>query len=517
MNLGGAWRTAPVDEVVRRAYPEPAFDDAGWASVDVPGFDGPGFYRRSFTSGPAEDGRRAWLVFDGVSYQSDVWLDGSYVGDVEGSFIPHAFEVSAALADRSEHVLAVEVAGDGRNPAGIWQDVRVETTGPVRIARLRTLCAEATPERALVAFRALLDAASAGVVCLRTTVGGVEHSQEQPVAAGENRVSWNVVVEQPPLWWPWSLGPQPMVDASVSVALVGGEVSDARSLRLGLRQVRMKNWVCSVNGERLFLKGAVGDDVAAARHAGLDLLRVEGRVALPEVYEAADEAGLLVWQDFPWRSGPEKMSRKQSARQAREAVDVLGHHPSVVLWCAPGQAARRTFERSDSTRPTVAGPSYEWSGSDVTGLGRTLARWPRFARFVALVDDAAVDTVRRLKYRPTGGFLASRAVVECDQVAVIADPLPASLAGGEALALDVHVVSDLRVPVEEARVTAILSWPGGSHTWAWEGDIGADACELVGTISFVVPAGVTSLTLDLELVAADAVKASNRSTTAPPP
>jgi beta-mannosidase len=641
-DLGGAWRACEADEVLRRAYPEPDFDDRGWVEVPVPGHwrsvrslagsDGPLLYRRAFSGGGGRaEGRRSWLVFEGVFYQTDVWLDGSYVGDTEGYFFPHSFEVTEALAERSEHVLAVEVAcGTARrnvtgvfqgadyldpdwNPGGIWRDVRIEETGPVRISRLRTLCGEATPERAVVSLRAVLDAAEAGVVRLVSRVGGVEHQLEQPVAAGENRVSWNVVVDGPELWWPWSLGAQPLTDVSVAVSFQD-EPSDERRLVTGLRQVRMKNWVFTVNGERLFLKGSnVGPtrmdlacaegpdferDVLLARDAGLDLLRVHGHVSRPELYEAADRHGMLLWQDFPLHREYLRGIRKQAARQAREAVDLLGHHPSIVLWCGhnepvpvadvrpsvPGfvvQAERptwnktvldatvhRAFERSDSSRPAVP-----HSGIDDTHLyfGRHygsvaelpgfLARWPRLGRFVsefgagggggasdaggagdaseeqALVVRRAAEWLRRLKYRPTGGFcqflLADvfrgagdgglgvlgpdrmpkpgwDALREaCAPVIVVADPLPAAVEGGETLALDVHVVSDLRVPLAGGVVRAVLTWEGGGHEWAWEGDVPADSCVLIGTLQFVVPDGVTKVTLDLALSAGD-VTAANR-------
>src|SRR4051794_28639548 len=101
----GPWRAAPADEDSRRSYTEPGFDDGGWAPITVPGHwrsnlafadsDGPLLHRRSFASpgsfGPgAGDGdgadRRTWLVLDGVFYTSDVWLDGTYLGDTEGYF-----------------------------------------------------------------------------------------------------------------------------------------------------------------------------------------------------------------------------------------------------------------------------------------------------------------------------------------------------------------------------------------------------------------------------------------------
>ncbi len=72
-----------------------------------------------------------------------------------------------------------------------------------------------------------------------------------------------------------------------------------------------------------------------------------------------------------------------------------------------------------------------------------------------------------------------------------------------------HVVSDVRHALRGARVTARLSWPGGGHAWRWSGDVAADACERVGTVSFVVPEVTGPLALDLDLVCGD-VAVSNR-------
>ena len=77
--------------------------------------------------------------------------------------------------------------------------------------------------------------------------------------------------------------------------------------------------------------------------------------------------------------------------------------------------------------------------------------------------------------------------------------MPEAVAPGDALALDVHVVSDLRVAVDDARVTARLEWPGGHHDWSWIGNIPADSCVRVGTLQTVVPEADGPLRLDLGL------------------
>jgi beta-mannosidase len=682
VDLSGTWRAVVADEELRRSFAERDAPDDGWADVPVPGHwrhtpafadtDGPLLYRRRFESPTPDDGTRAWLVLDGLFYQGDVWLDGAYLGDTEGYFSRHTFEVTEPLATASEHLLAIEVTcsrpedrtakrnitgafqhpegeDPGWNPGGIWRPVRLERTGPVRARSLRVLCQEATPERAIVAFRAELDSDSARTVEVRSEVGGHVEVSEHPVAEGSNFVEWTVAVPDPALWWPHALGEQPLHDVTVEVR-VDGQVSHALERRIGLRSLVWKDWTLSVNGERLFLKGAnqgptrlaladatpaeLRRDVELAREAGLDLLRLHGHITRHEVYEAADELGVLLWQDFPLRLGYSRGIRKQAARQASAAVDLLGHHPSIAIWCghdtpvaldipegtapASGNALRwvlrqelptwnktfldrtvkRAIEKADGTRPVIAHSgvvphpgglgtdSHLWFGwfhgeeRDLPGFARAFPRmvrfvsefgaksvpagrrtsWPEVAdevlarrvppgdfpdeaswsaatrRYQATVVKHQIETLRRLKYRPTGGFSVSSfgdthpgvssavlddhrnpkpaylALVDaCRPVIVVADRLPAEVAPGEALALDVHVVSDLRHPLDGARVDAGLSWPGGGYDWHWEGDVPADGCVRVGTLQAVVPDEPGELVLDLAVHTAEQA-ATNRYT-----
>jgi beta-mannosidase len=491
MDLAGRWKAVVADEALRRSYPEPDFDDDAWDDLEVPGHwrsapafagtDGPLLARRRFeAAAPSDPGRRSWLTFDGVFYQADVWLDGSYLGDTEGYFFPHTFEVTEQLAEgRTEHLLATEVTcspqrdrtakrnltgvfqhGDlldpDWNPGGIWRPVRLHETGAVRIHRLRVHCGEATSALAILNFRAILDSAEAATVQLRTIVAGhLDTTEEHTLAAGENRVEWRAGIEDPPLWWPHALGDPNLVDVTVEARLLDRpEPSDTRTVRTGLRKIALSNWIASVNGERLFLKGtnhgptrralaeATADelraDVELAKAANLDLLRVHAHVSRPELYEAADEAGLLLWQDLPLQWGYARGTRKQAVRQAREAVDLLGHHPSIAIWCAhnepltidvePGadvdlrKVARRTVRgmvlpswnknvldsslrralgKADRSRPVLAhsglptGDShlfFGWYHGDERDLPGALGAWPRLGRFVSEFGAQAVPS-----------------------------------------------------------------------------------------------------------------------------
>lgn len=700
-----------------------------WYPIDVPGHwanhpqlgseNGPILYRNRFTHPTPTGDERWWLHLDGIFYQGDVWLDGHYVGDTEGYFFPHLFDVTEALADREDHTLGIEVtcapesdrrakrnitgvfhhsdaADQDLNPGGIWRAVRLERTGPIRIRHLRTICTDADEESATVAFRAVLDAAEPVEVTLRSTVGTTEQSEERRLAAGENQVEWQLTIENPELWWPRALGDPILHDVVVEViphlpddpdrerdpndedpdagapdrsethderaddapAPALGEVSHRIERRIGLRQIHFRGWVLHINGMRLFAKGvnlaptrmlladATPDelraDVQFAEDANLDLIRVMGHITRPELYQAADEAGMLVWQDFPLRWGYARTIRKQAIRQAREAVDLLGHHPSLVIWCVhddpdrvgegPTAAAvgteggrgrfdyllgqglpswnrtildrsvRRAIDRADGSRPVIPHSGvlphppqldgtdshlhlgwYRGRSTDLADLGRMMPRMVRFvSRFgTQSVPETAgfmqpehwpdldwerlerhhgmqkeifdhrvppadhptfdawrsatqahqtevltrqIETLRRLKYRPTGGFAlmmladgqpavswslldhdrvpkpAYDAVREvCRPVIVAADALPDPLPAGSTIAIDVHVVNDLREPVDDLEVRATLRWEGGEHRWRFTGRVDADDCVRVGTLPIEVPEAPGPARLDLEL------------------
>ena len=87
-----------------------------------------------------------------------------------------------------------------------------------------------------------------------------------------------------------------------------------------------------------------------AVEANLDLLRIHAHVTRLELYDAADAAGLLLWQDLPLQWGYARGTRKEAVRQAREMVDLLGHHPSIALWCAHNEPLAIDLQPGDAIR-----------------------------------------------------------------------------------------------------------------------------------------------------------------------
>lgn len=704
MELSGVWLAAAADDDVRRNGIGLDTDDADWEPIGVPGHwqehaafstsDGPIMYRHSFTTPPPGDERRRWVTLDGVFYQADVWLDGAYLGDPEGYFTSHTFDVTALSKLGDRHVLAVEVTcspqattagrrnitgvfqspfgvGPSRNPGGLWRPVQLFDTGPVRIDRLRVICRDADDRRAHLRIATRLDSDRLSAVTMRTFVDGHQvDEQHQSIAAGDNVFEWTIDIRDPELWWPRALGAQPLIDVAVEV-VVDGETSDRRERRTGLRQITWDNWVCSVNGERIFLKGAnilptsefpanatrhsVRADLDAAIDLGLDALRVHGHIADRSLYAAADECGILLLQDFPLQWRHARSVRQQAVEQARAAVDALGHHPSIAMWSAHDDPTatdaavadagwrgrvrtlaaqqlpswnksildrwvKRSFERADPGRQVVAHSGvvphlplldgtdshlwFGWRHANAEDLATFAARIPRMVRFVSefgadsppldaeFIDDqlrsyewpgldwdlisaehgyqrdvversfppneydtyeqwrdtlqyyqahvlkVQIETLRRLKYRPTGGFCfsslndsaaaISSSVLDhrrrpkvaydivadaCRAVLAVADQPPEAVTPGEQLDLDIHVVNDLREPLDFAVLDAAATWPGGEQRWRFGGAVPADDVVKVGRIRLTVPPATGLLTFDLTLTSGDITTTNRYNTT----
>ncbi|WIJ24124.1 glycoside hydrolase family 2 protein [Devosia sp. RR2S18] len=237
--------------------------------------------------------------------------------------------------------------------AGIWQSITLESWSEARLASVRP---EITVHGAdgHVRISAEIVGGTPGAV-LRGTVAGV--TSELPV---EGLASFDLLVPEPQLWWPHGLGGQPLYDLTVEL-LRGEEVLDTWSRRIGFRSVRLDTgsdahgtaftivvndvpvYVCGANWipDDCFLPRVTPDRYRArvdqAKRANINLLRVWGGgiYETDAFYEACNEAGMLVWQDFLFACAayPEEGDLPAEIEaEARDNIVRLMPHPALVLW-----------------------------------------------------------------------------------------------------------------------------------------------------------------------------------------
>ncbi|MFE0448977.1 glycoside hydrolase family 2 protein [Streptomyces fungicidicus] len=329
------------------------------------------------------------LVFDGLDTVAEILLDGRPLGRTRNMHRSYRFDVtglSGRLTVRfaSAYAEAEAVRGRlGERPgayaepyqylrkmacsfgwdwgptlvtAGIWRPVRLERWSTARIARVRPLV---TVEDGVGQIELTVDVERSRVeapLTLEASAGGVRARARIDGTAGTVRLR----VPDVRLWWPRGYGEQPLYDVELTLSH-GDEALDAWRRRTGFRTVELDTsadahgtgFTLVVNGERLFARGVnwIPDDVFPSRitreryrhrleqaaGAGVDLVRVWGGGIYEDedFYDACDELGLLVWQDFPFACAayPEEQPlRGEVEAEARENVVRLMPHPSLVLW-----------------------------------------------------------------------------------------------------------------------------------------------------------------------------------------
>lgn len=168
--------------------------------------------------------------------------------------------------------------------------------------------------------------------------------------------------QNPRLWYPHTYGEQPLYVLSATLSRKK-EVLDTASKRFGLRRAEViqrklddapgSTFLFEVNNIPIFCGGSnwipassftqsIGrkkyrDWVKMAVDGHQVMLRAWGGGIFEEqdFYEACDEMGVLLWQDFPFACGNYPAHEEfldLVKREAVENVKLLRHHPSIVIW-----------------------------------------------------------------------------------------------------------------------------------------------------------------------------------------
>ncbi|MCR5890905.1 hypothetical protein LRS06_25025 [Hymenobacter sp. J193] len=290
----GSWYNATVPGIVlttlveQGVYPDPFFGLNNLAIPDTLSRQA-WWYRLRFRAPKGPRGRRAWLVFEGINYAADIWLNGHRLGSMKGAFRRGRFDATKLLRAHGENVLAVRVqppphpgrpheesARSGQGPnggvlaqdgptfiasegwdwmpgirdrnTGLWQPVRLRFTGSVTLLDPQVITDLPLPDttRAELTVRATLHNVSrrAQRVTVTGQLEGRSFSQHVTVPArGSQQVIFRAAdfealrLTKPRLWWPNGYGRPAMYMLPLTVTEANGTTSDAQAVRFGVREL----------------------------------------------------------------------------------------------------------------------------------------------------------------------------------------------------------------------------------------------------------------------------------------
>lgn len=380
------------------------------------------WYRTTFKA-PA--GECYTLELPGINYRAEIWLNGQKIADskqVVGMYVAHEFNVTPWIKRGSRNVLAVKVTPerlihdvDGveladswydwinwkyigytgkktwypgvgvsfvpdRN-AGVWKPVYLRVTGGVSVkhplVNSDLSLAESTARLTVFANVRNLTAQPASGT-LKGTIsrpGKPTIRFEQAVtnlAAGEDReIAFTpdafpeLVVKNPDLWWPYTMGTPALYD--LQLEFVRNEtVSDGARIRFGIRKITAHrdndesfpdigkggNFYLQVNGRDFLVRGGdytpdllfrydpkrEEDILRYVKDLGINFLRWESKISSEHIIELADEQGIPVMFGWMCCNQWERWSQwsqedhRVAPESLRSQILMLRAHASAFVW-----------------------------------------------------------------------------------------------------------------------------------------------------------------------------------------
>lgn len=268
--------------------------------------------------------------------------------------------------------------GQSFNTGGIWNRVYIETHDAVTIDQMLLHADMEGKDPNLhceITFHNRIQEkdTNLNLKCLPDNFEGQAFTSkfDFELPAGISTHSFQMPVPAVHTWQPWDRGFPHLYNIVVDLDLAGEHTST--SSQFGFRTIKVEEGFCwRINGHPYFIRGSnylpsqwlsetlnpeiaksrehpfgggpAGEfylhDVALAREANLNLLRVHAHVLPPEFHEACDQAGMLVWQDFPlqWGYSDEVDFHAEAERQIQSMVTSLYNHPAIIAWCCHNES-----------------------------------------------------------------------------------------------------------------------------------------------------------------------------------
>ena len=367
-----------------------SFDGESWNTVEIPNaytYNGTLTFQRKFevTSDMIEKYAFS-LVAYGINYQSEVTINGNFIGRHVGGYTSFVFRIPAdVLQVGNENVIKIVVdndlnptstlpleslVGGLRSYGGIFRDIYLLATPKLSIEDV-SVVSTLQPDRkaANIVVQAEISDRESGEKTESGSFIGVQcevYDKLQGDLAGRSGIvpisprakksisqKIDILLAAPKLWSP--AAPDLYVLKCQIIRVVNKEIVllDEYSVDIGIRSLEWKNGNLAINDSLIMLKGILWNedhetfgsamtyeimerDIASIVTLGANLVRFR-HPPHPYMLNLCDRYGLLVLEDVPVIHVPYEFLSKENYQDlvtsfAKEMVNRDRHHVSVLAW-----------------------------------------------------------------------------------------------------------------------------------------------------------------------------------------
>ncbi|MCM8710051.1 glycoside hydrolase family 2 protein [Clostridium sp. SYSU_GA19001] len=386
ININNSWKFIKQDEV--KAI-EKNYNDENWEVVNIPhtwnaidganGFNyykGACWYRKKFIVDNLSKRNKIFIEFNGANSITDVYVNGSYVGQHRGGYSAFRFDITDFVEFGSENILSVKVDNTVVNDVypqmadftfygGIYRDVNIVVTNNVHFdlmdygsKGIYIIQEEVSHEKALLKIKAKLvnDNEEDKKVRFWADIFDAEGNavtyaaKEVVIAKGEIKETEVLVVIENPTLWNGRKNPY-MYKAKLSLVSFNDTI-DELTIPFGVRFFKVdaeKGFF--LNGEHLQLKGVsrhqdrkdLGwaitekeqkEDMELIKEIGATSIRLAHYQHSQYFYDLCDKEGMVVWAEIPFISVMSKTEFEgiNAKQQMIELIRQNFNHPSIMFW-----------------------------------------------------------------------------------------------------------------------------------------------------------------------------------------
>lgn len=375
---------------VPTAYNE-NYDDTNWRIIDLPhdwsieadfSIDNPstpgggalpggiGWYRKEFVVDKSNEGKHLYIDFDGIYWNSTVWLNGHLLGERPNGYISFRYDLTPYIKIGEKNVIAVRVNNSEQpnsrwySGSGIYRNVWLTAVNPIHIDHWGTYVT--TPsvslEKADVSIvtnvkntsetQQNVELQSVLIDSLGRTITQV--SNKITLAAnGVTEATQSLIVDNPTLW---SIE-HPYLYKIITYVRDKEKIVDEYETPLGIRYFSFDpNKGFFLNGESVKIKGvcnhhdlgclgaavntrALERQLEILKDMGCNGIRTAHNPASPELLELCDKMGFIVMDEAfdMWRKkkSPYDYSLHFPEWHERDLTDLIlrdRNHPSIFMW-----------------------------------------------------------------------------------------------------------------------------------------------------------------------------------------